>query len=314
MTQSPSPSVDEVADYAAYWHGQCQAIATLLGLPEPEEGFAGVVRDHVASLVSPPKAGEPVAWQWQQCKSAQPGVWPDDWNNIELRPGEDRTAYWKNLAARMPDEVRVRPLYANHEARGDGVRVTDEQVETVGRMLDEHGGYATLAQAQAFAKKLITAALSAPLTETAKAEPRMPHSGMTATEAAAFIDEQAAKAEHVGAEVVHEPNTAQRAIELWFFRDLSDEQRYKLGVLAGLPGEAWPSSQNHQRIFLRHLLSALFASPQPSSVGGEREKIIEECAKVADAVAKEIKAKGWPQYAAQQCASAIRAKLSGRVE
>ena len=39
----------------------------------------------------------------------------------------------------------------------------------------------------------------------------------------------------------------------------------------------------------------------------DRLAVIEECARAADAVAKEIKAKGWPQYAAQQCATAIRA-------
>ena len=40
---------DEARRFAAHWHGSCQAIATVLGLPEPEEGFAGVVRDRVAA-------------------------------------------------------------------------------------------------------------------------------------------------------------------------------------------------------------------------------------------------------------------------
>lgn len=39
----------------------------------------------------------------------------------------------------------------------------------------------------------------------------------------------------------------------------------------------------------------------------DRLAVIEECAKVADSVAKVIKVNGWPQYAAQQCATAIRA-------
>ena len=58
-------------------------------------------------------------------------------------------------------------------------------------------------------------------------------------------------------------------LELWFFRDLTDEQRYKLGVLCGLPGEAWPSSQLQQKTFLRHVLSAL-APPvtTPAESGG----------------------------------------------
>jgi hypothetical protein len=39
----------------------------------------------------------------------------------------------------------------------------------------------------------------------------------------------------------------------------------------------------------------------------DRLAVIEECARAADAVAKVIKSNGWPQYAAQQCATAIRA-------
>lgn len=73
---------------------------------------------------------EVVAWQWQQCKSLQPGVWPEQWNNIELRPGGDRTQYWRDLAARIPDEVRVRPLYASPPAvAAGGVTVTREMAE-----------------------------------------------------------------------------------------------------------------------------------------------------------------------------------------
>jgi len=40
---------DEAREHAAHWHGACQSIAVVLGLPEPEEGFAGVVRDRFAA-------------------------------------------------------------------------------------------------------------------------------------------------------------------------------------------------------------------------------------------------------------------------
>lgn len=69
-----------------------------------------------AVTVSDEKLAEPVAWQWQQCVSRQPGVWPTGngwWNTIVELPGQDKVKYWKDLAAKLPDEVRVRPLFAS---------------------------------------------------------------------------------------------------------------------------------------------------------------------------------------------------------
>lgn len=60
----------------------------------------------------------PVAWRWRAKVKGEWGLWsvadvdPNDWLWRE---------YWQ--------ELEVRPLYANHEARGDGVRVTETMVD-----------------------------------------------------------------------------------------------------------------------------------------------------------------------------------------
>jgi hypothetical protein len=82
-----------------------------------------------ASLVSPPKAeaGEPVEWRYLQCGK---GGWKHVYSQESVKKLHD-----DNL--RLPKRRRhvIEPLYLappaapNHEARGDGVRVTDEMVE-----------------------------------------------------------------------------------------------------------------------------------------------------------------------------------------
>lgn len=88
------------------------------------------LREAVAAERAALPQAEPVAWQWQQCKSAQPGVWPDHWNNIELRPGEDRVQYWRDLSTKLPDGVRVRPLFASPAvSREDVIEQLQEAVD-----------------------------------------------------------------------------------------------------------------------------------------------------------------------------------------
>lgn len=48
-----------------------------------------------------------------------------------------------------------------------------------------------------------------------------------------------------------------RKLELWFFRDMSDEQRLKLFVIFGMPVDEIGKTHGHQRIALRRILSAL---------------------------------------------------------
>jgi len=50
---------------------------------------------------------------------------------------------------------------------------------------------------------------------------------------------------------------AKEKLRLWFFRDMSDEQRLKLFSLFGLPTDEIGESHGHQSIALKHVLSAL---------------------------------------------------------
>lgn len=65
-------------------------------------------------------------------------------------------------------------------------------------------------------------------------------------------------------------------LKLWFFRDLSDEQRLKLFALFGLPGDEIGKVHGRQEIALRHITQKLVAmvrdetaapSPSPNAEG-----------------------------------------------
>lgn len=82
-----------------------------------------------AALVSPPKAGagEPVAWRWRYDDPSYPGKMLG-WFFGPLKPPP------KAVGRSWPG-WECEPLYANHEARGDGVRVKPLEWET-----DQVGG------------------------------------------------------------------------------------------------------------------------------------------------------------------------------
>lgn len=138
MTQSPSPSVDEVEDMAATLRRDA---AYILAKKQPAEvkdaprlaAFLERVAAkllELSSIVSPPKAGsgEPVAWMipdwgtvygkagFRYLTNEQTSTSRDDWEDGE----------YDAFRAAMKGAV---PLYANHEARGDGVRGTDDDGE-----------------------------------------------------------------------------------------------------------------------------------------------------------------------------------------
>lgn len=118
MTKSPSPSVDEVAFEAA---------RSAYEAPEnwsraPSDCLHAAIAAYLASLVPPPKAEvrEPVAWLCYggaDGKSGKQFVTRGIIDGHVIRPSIDI------------------PLYANHEARGDGVRVTDESLPDIRRGL-----------------------------------------------------------------------------------------------------------------------------------------------------------------------------------
>jgi len=76
-----------------------------------------------ASLVSPPKAGsgEPVAWRWKAH-----GHEDEPWIVVH---DEGTAKAAMSLFASKGTPQAVQPLYANHEARGDGVRVKPLSLE-----------------------------------------------------------------------------------------------------------------------------------------------------------------------------------------
>lgn len=116
MTKSPSPSVDEVAeDELCSWFDTLQScLETFWSITEPgtdsrllAEGAMDAAQAIAAiALVSPPQAGsgEPIAWT--------------DKNGLEFLA----RGYGIDVSAEKHG-TRDIPLYANHEARGDGVRV-----------------------------------------------------------------------------------------------------------------------------------------------------------------------------------------------
>lgn len=56
-------------------------------------------------------------------------------------------------------------------------------------------------------------------------------------------------------------------IELWFFRDMSGDQRLALFSLFGMPVDEIGQTHGHQRIALRRILTALSEQPAPDHVG-----------------------------------------------
>lgn len=67
-----------------------------------------------------------------------------------------------------------------------------------------------------------------------------------------------------------------RQFDLWFFRDLTADQRSKLYQLAGLPSEEI-RTHSHEHIALDHIMSGLRVSPPPDGevavkVKGLRDK------------------------------------------
>lgn len=112
MTQSPSPIVDEVAELAAKYRNFEFGHKVM-----DADDFIDLeadIRRLAASLVSPPKAaGEIREWE-VLCGD---GTWM-------LVTDRDGRQYHidEHKRAGLPPPV-FRPLYANHEARGDGVRV-----------------------------------------------------------------------------------------------------------------------------------------------------------------------------------------------
>lgn len=128
MTQSPSPSVDEVAvkpwplfGYApGRYRCQCVVCQQMFeGDKRAVHCLECAARAANASLVSPPKAGreEPRGWE---------GYWPGagSINSVTMITRHERV-----MRQWVSDGAEITPLYANHEARGDGVRVTEGAVE-----------------------------------------------------------------------------------------------------------------------------------------------------------------------------------------
>jgi hypothetical protein len=124
MTKSPSPSVDEVAEgeLSSWLETLDSCLETFWAITEPgtdsrllAEGAQDAAKA-IASLVSPPKAGsgEPVGFI-----NAQGGFLLTD-------AGAEWFKTAMANAGPAPVGIAALPLYANHEARGDGVRVTDD--------------------------------------------------------------------------------------------------------------------------------------------------------------------------------------------
>lgn len=56
---------------------------------------------------------------------------------------------------------------------------------------------------------------------------------------------------------------AKDKLQLWFFRDLSDEQRLKLFGIFGLPTDEIGKTHGHQRHALRHVLETISGQGDP---------------------------------------------------
>lgn len=113
--QSPSPIVDEVAGLAAKYRNFEFGHKVM-----DADDFIDLeadIRRLAASLASPPKAGsgEPVAYTWELRQSYR--VSADGSPDWQWAP---QLTKWRPPAGE--DVLNVTPLYANHEARGDGVR------------------------------------------------------------------------------------------------------------------------------------------------------------------------------------------------
>ena len=105
-----------------------EALANASTVPDEIDGFNGsaeMARRHHAALVSPPKAGEPVAWRWKaHGHEAGPWIVVHDKGTAEAA---------MSLFASKGKHQSVQPLYATQQPRVDGVRVTDEMVEAAAR-------------------------------------------------------------------------------------------------------------------------------------------------------------------------------------
>jgi hypothetical protein len=58
------------------------------------------------------------------------------------------------------------------------------------------------------------------------------------------------------------PDMAGRKLSLWFFRDLTDDQRFKLFQLFGMP-DAEITNQGYQAMALSNVVRLLSAAPEP---------------------------------------------------
>jgi hypothetical protein len=179
-----------------------------------------------ASLVSPPKAGEPVAWRVRERYPMDPRLDAAviTHNRWEYHPHKPRWAGEDNTS-------EAQPLYAapNHEARGGGVR---------------------------------EAALA----------PKEP------------------EAEHVGAEVVAPDGwvlVPREPTKAMLDAAMDDLDWWSKPTELGSTGEDAKYDSLSKDTIASAFAAMLAASPQPSSVGGEREAAIEECAAVADVIADE---------------------------
>jgi hypothetical protein len=61
------------------------------------------------SSLEPNMEREPVAWRWRQLHNGKWGNWNLCWNQSSL---SDNSEYWRDLAAKCPNEVQVAPLFA----------------------------------------------------------------------------------------------------------------------------------------------------------------------------------------------------------
>nr|CAD6410864.1 hypothetical protein REQ54_00802 [Rhizobium sp. Q54]CAD6412780.1 hypothetical protein REQ54_01062 [Rhizobium sp. Q54] len=73
------------------------------------------------------------------------------------------------------------------------------------------------------------------------------------------------------------PDMAGRKLSLWFFRDLTDHQRFKLFRLFGMP-DAEITNQGYQAMALSHVVRLLSADPAPEAnvLGDEPEERLAE--------------------------------------
>jgi hypothetical protein len=61
---------------------------------------------------------------------------------------------------------------------------------------------------------------------------------------------------------------ARSKLGLWFFRDLSDEQRFKLFRIFGMP-DAETANHGYQAMALSHVVRLLSVQPHPADEGSE---------------------------------------------